>query len=175
MLLARTSKCTFTENQHHSQLEEILLKAKFGRPHTTAKGGDIIAKRELENASIVKRSVGGNRRITSKQSMTQITISRKIKAALKLAKGKTKAAGRDILKQAVDGLMHQANEMGAQLAEKHMKGIMNLTQSWATIQDVQTRKDEEQKALADKIFAHIDALRRSGRSAVASSGERTDS
>jgi len=107
--------------------------------------------------------------------MPQITISRKFKAAVKLAKGKTKAAGRDILKQAVDGLMHQADEMGAQLKEKHIKEIMNLTLSWTTIQDVQTRKDEEQKALADKRFARFDALRRSGRSAVASSGEKTGS
>jgi len=94
---------------------------------------------------------------------------------VKLAKGDTKAAGRDIIKQAVDGLMHQANEMGAQLKEKHMKEIMNLIQSWATMQDAQARKDEEQKALAEKIFARIDALRRSGRSEVASSGERTGS
>jgi hypothetical protein len=71
--------------------------------------------------------------------------------------------------------MHQANEMGAQLKEKQMKEIMILIQSWATIQDVQTRKNEGQEALAEKIFARIDALRRSGRSAVASSGERTGS
>ena len=62
-------------------------------------------------------------------------------------------------------------------SEQHLtlhRGMI-IRVSWTTIQDVQTRKDEEQKALADKRFARFDALRRSGRSAVASSGEKTGS
>jgi hypothetical protein len=129
----------------------------------------------LENASIVERSVAGNRRITGKQSMTQITISRTIKAAVKLAKGKNESR-RTRHSQTSGGRAYASSTRNGSSTEREThSGNHEFYSFMGHFQAVQTWKDEEQKALADQKLGRFDALRRSGRSAVASSGERTGS
>jgi uncharacterized protein YicC (UPF0701 family) len=106
-------------------MEEIILKAKAGPPVSRLVGNHVEVTKALENASIVEKHT--KRRITGKQSLNATMVRRELLATVKAAKEKTKAEGKKLMKQAVDGLMEQANTHGKNLKADFHRQMKTLT------------------------------------------------
>jgi uncharacterized protein YicC (UPF0701 family) len=106
-------------------MEEIILKAKAGPPVSKLVGNHVEVTKALENASIVETHK--SRRITGKQSLNATMVRRELIATVKAAKNKTKREGKQLMKEAVDGLMEQANTMGKNLKADLHRQLKTLT------------------------------------------------
>jgi succinate dehydrogenase/fumarate reductase flavoprotein subunit len=108
-------------------MEEIVLSAKIGPPVTKIVGGDIVVEKALKGASLTERHKGANRRIVGKQSLTNIVTEARIEGATRHAKSKTKKEAKEKLKNIVNGIHLNANQMDATTKSKSKVEIDNLT------------------------------------------------
>jgi hypothetical protein len=126
-------------------MEEIILKAKAGPPVSKLVGNHIEVTKTLENASIVETQK--SRRITGKQSLNATIVRRRLNAAVKAGKDKTRAQGKQELKRVVDGLVDHANTMGVALKAGFKRQLLTLTNDLVelTIDPAHERADREEQ------------------------------
>jgi len=106
-------------------MEEIILKAKAGPPVSKLVGNHVEVTKGLVDATIVEKHK--SRRITGKQSLKAAMVRRELIATVKAARDKTKREGKQLMKEAVDGLIEQANTHGKNLKADFHRQLKTLT------------------------------------------------
>ena len=119
-------------------------------------GNHIEVTKGLVDATIVEKHK--SRRITGKQSLNANMVRRELVATVKAAKKKTKREGKQLMKEAVDGLMARANKQGADLKANFVRQLHTIASELAETNYGPADK-EEQIARLKQV---VDILRANG-------------
>ena len=122
-------------------MEEIILKAKMGPPVSKLVNHHVVVTKALTSASLVETHK--SRRITGKQSLNATMVKRELIAAVRHARKQTKREGKITMKKVVDGIVSNANALGANLKAKYIAQLRTIATE--LVETVYEPNDEEER------------------------------